>query len=63
MVGLTMFGRSGVTGAEVRYRKKGVAGEAPLGSLEFFLIETLSLLLSRGGQLFSGRVYHILINE
>jgi uncharacterized protein len=41
-----------------RYRKKGAAGEAPLGSLEFFLVERYRLFAFRGGQLFSGRVYH-----
>jgi uncharacterized protein YqjF (DUF2071 family) len=42
-----------------RYRRKGPVTEAALGSLEFFLIERYRLFASRGGQLFSGRVYHM----
>jgi uncharacterized protein YqjF (DUF2071 family) len=41
-----------------RYRPKGAVTEAALGSLEFFLIERYRLFAFRGGQLFSGRVYH-----
>jgi uncharacterized protein YqjF (DUF2071 family) len=42
-----------------RYRPKGPATEAALGSLEFFLIERYRLFAFRSGQLFSGRVYHM----
>ncbi len=42
-----------------RYRPKGPATEAALGSLEFFLTERYRLFAFRGGQLFSGRVYHM----
>jgi uncharacterized protein YqjF (DUF2071 family) len=42
-----------------RYRPKGAVTEAALGSLEFFLIERYRLFAFRGGQLFSGRVYHV----
>jgi uncharacterized protein len=42
-----------------RYRPKGPVTEAVLGSLEFFLIERYRLFAFRGGQLFSGRVYHV----
>jgi uncharacterized protein YqjF (DUF2071 family) len=41
-----------------RYRPKGPVFEAALGSLEFFLVERYRLFAFRGGQLFSGRVYH-----
>jgi uncharacterized protein len=41
------------------YRSKGMVEEAALGSLEFFLIERYRLFAFRGGQLLSGRVYHI----
>ena len=42
-----------------RYRPTGPFSEAALGSLEFFLIERYRLFAFRGGQLFSGRVYHV----
>ena len=42
-----------------RYRPKGTAAEAALGSLEFFLIERYRLFAFRSGQLFSARVYHM----
>jgi uncharacterized protein len=41
-----------------RYRCKGTAKEAALGSLEFFLIERYRLFAFRSGQLLTSRVHH-----
>ena len=49
--------RAGVS-LEYQYRASGEPFEAKLGSLEFFLLERYRLFASRGGVLFSGRVYH-----
>jgi uncharacterized protein len=41
-----------------RYRATGKAGEAKVGSIEFFLIERYRLFARRGNNLFTARVYH-----
>jgi uncharacterized protein len=41
-----------------RYRYKGAAMEATLGSLDFFLIERYRLFAFRSRQVLTGRVYH-----
>ncbi|MBV8376040.1 MAG: DUF2071 domain-containing protein [Verrucomicrobia bacterium] len=41
-----------------RYRPSEKLGEAPFGSLEFFLVERYRLFARRGNKLLNGRVHH-----